>query len=694
MQQQRLARVAVWTVVTLACLCLGMPAAWGQTSSTGGTLNVTVLDPSGAAIPGAALELKDLSTNDIRRAEAQANGVYSFLNLPFGTYELKVTSGGFAAQVFQSVEIQTGRETDVRATLKLGTSTESVTVSATESPLVQTESSQLTATIDTKQVFNLPVLGRSAFGLTFLTAGWQSSTVGDSTSNTGTFNNLPGGAIVSADFDGTAGMSNRFRSSGYNAYGTTVVQPRIENIAEMSISTAQLDLSGNGTSAMRISIVTKRGTNEYHGRLYEDFRNTVLNANSWGNNANVNAQGVGTPRSITKFNEFGGSIGGPIIKNKLFFFGTWSEQKNPRTFTATANVLNSLAQQGIYQYKDSAGNFQPIDLFKIAAANGLPAAVHSNIANQLKQISGVLDHGILSPNQSDPNISTLTFTNPSSNTVYYPTIRADYNATEKLRFNLSYSQQKTNTPGRYNPIFPTIDTVDATSSGGNSRIAGFGVDYTIRPTLINQFHAGYLYQYSSFSPENQGLDLPSIHSENWGYGIGVVGSSIFPRTSISSLYQQHSWNDSLSWQRGTHSIVFGASWYQERDKYWNGPGGWPIYNFNGLNNNDPAYTAINNAMAGISTTLQAQARQLYSTLTARINGVSIAVGRPLDPATKQYKPYGQYNLNETQGFDRTVGSGPLAHSPQPHPQLRPALGYRRRRLRQGRRVHQRQVAGR
>jgi len=630
--------------ISLICLGLGTGAVWGQTSSTGGSLNVSVVDPSGAVVPLANLEVRDPTTNDIRRAATQANGAYSFPNLPGGIYELKVSMQGFAGQVFESVQIRTSLETDVHVILKIGASSETVTVNSAETPLVQSEASALSTSLDTKQVFNLPVIGRSAFGLVYLTPGWATTSNG---SSTGTFNNLPGGAIVSADFDGTSGISNRFRSSGYNSYGTTVVQPRIENIAEMTITTGQLDLSGNGTSAMRISIVSKRGSNEYHGRLYEDFRNTVLNSNSWANNANVNAQGVGTPRAITKYNEFGGSVGGPILKNKLFFFGTWAEQKNPTTSQPTASILNPLAQQGVYQYLDTAGKLQQVNVLQIGLSNGLPGTVAPSIANQLKQINGVLSQGNVAPNTSDPNVSTFTFTNPSTNTTYFPTLRMDYNATEKLRLNLSYTQQKQSTPNTYAPIFPTIDTVDRASYKGNNKIAGIGVDYTISPTLINQFHAGYLYQFSIFDPENLGLDLPGIHSEAWGYGTSVVASSTYPRTAISSLYSQYSLNDSLSWQRGQHSLVFGGSAFREWDRYWNGPGGWPVYSF-GLNANDPAYTAINNAMPGVSTTLQSNARALYATLVARISSVNIAVGRPLDPTTKQYKPFGQYNLNEVQ----------------------------------------------
>src|SRR5437879_7498579 len=117
----------------------------------------------------------------------------------------------------------------------------------------------------------------------------------------------------------------------------------------MTIQTGQLDLSGTGAAAMRISMVTRRGTNAFHGRLFEDFRNTYLNANSWINNAR------GLPRGIFKLNDFGGSIGGYIIRNKLFFFGTYAQSIQPGVSTSTATLLSTAAQQGLFTYRDTTG---------------------------------------------------------------------------------------------------------------------------------------------------------------------------------------------------------------------------------------------------------------------------------------------------------------------------------------------------
>jgi hypothetical protein len=625
-------------VATVACGLVCLVPAWSQSGTTG-ALSVTVLDQTGAMIPGAQLQLTDTSTNVTVRGESQANGEYTFPSLNFGTYTLTVSKAGFQNQTFASVQVQTSRLTDIKATLQVGTSATSVTVAAAESPLVETDSSVLTDTVDMKQVVNLPVGGRNVFSFALLVPGWTATGPGSGVgSTTGTFNNLPGGAIQSANFDGTPANASRFRSSGYG-YGYSAVAPRIEDVAEMTISTSQLDLSGTGTSAMSISMVTRRGSNAFHGRLFEDFRNTALNANSWFNNNH------GLPTGIIKLNDFGGSLGGHIIKNKLFFFGTYAQSIQPGVTTGTATVLTPSAQQGIFAYRDSTGAVQSVNLMNIAAGASAPSAVNSIIASQLKLINGSLSSGSLT-NTSDPNLQSLNWVLPNRTTTYYPALRFDYYATDSVRLNISYSQTKAHGDKVYSPTFPgNADPTDYTSNGSNNRIAGFGVDWTIRPTLLNSFHFGYLYQYSNFDPENLGLDLTSITVQNWGYGTSLYGGP-YPRTAISSLYSPLTFTDSVSWQRGNHSFTFGGGWFREHDLYWNGPGGFPYENF-GIAGNDPLGATFTSALKSLTTTQLTNAENLYAELTGRVSASGLAApGRPLDPSTKQYKAYGQYNLNE------------------------------------------------
>jgi hypothetical protein len=625
----------------LACLsifCLMSAPAAAQNTTTG-SITVTVTDPAGAVVPGANLELRDLETNDIRKGSTQAGGVFTFQNLPFGRYQLTINKTGFSNRVLEAIQVATARVTDIHAVLEIGTTSQTVTVAGGETPLIEATSSTLSDTIDTKQVVNLPVNGRNIMSFAFLVPGWANTGVA---SSNGTWNNMPGGAVVGADFDGTPGISNRFRSGGFN-YGTTAVQPRIEDVGEMTISTGQLDLSGTGTSAMRIAIVTRHGTNQFHGRVYEDFRNTDLNANSWSNNAR------GLPRSILKLNDFGFSAGGPVIKNKLFFFGTYAESIQPQSNTASASVLTPAAQQGLFSYKDAAGNIQTVNVLQIAGAAGYPTAINSIMGGQLQKINGVLNQGTLTPT-SDPNVNTLNFQYTSRTTTYYPTIRVDYLATQSVRINASYAQTKTNSNHVNAPQFPGgIDPLDYVSNAGNNRIAGFGVDWTVRPTLINQFHAGYMYQLSQFDVENLNLPglLPNLYETQWAYGQTSLLGGAYPRRPISSFYPLLSWNDSLNWQKGNHSLSFGAVWYREQDHYWNGPGGEPNYRF-GITSQDPLGAVFTSALSTLNSTNLTNAENLYAELTGRISGVSISVGRPLNTKTKQYDPFGAYNLDEVQ----------------------------------------------
>jgi hypothetical protein len=628
----------------------GISLLSAQTGNTG-AISVTVEDPAGAVIPQAALELRDVGTNEIRRAVTAEAGAYMFPNLPFGIYQLTITASGFQREVYDSVQVQTGRATEVNATLRIGGATETVEVSAGATPLIEANSSAVATTIDTKQVVNLPIQGRNVFNLAFTTPGFAVTPLAvvsqttlsqgpqDNTIPTnGTYNNLPGGAIVGATLDGVPGISNRFKSAGFS-YGAVVVQPRLENIAEMTIQTSQMDLSGGaGTSSLQISMVTRRGTNTFHGRLFEDFRNTALNANTWLNNAQR------LPRNIIKLNDFGGSVGGPILKNKLFFYAAMAASIAPLSRVSSANVLSPAAQQGLFSYRTSSGALQTVNVLQLAGAAGYPSAVLPNISGQLAKINSVLGSGTLTPT-SDPNIYALNFAVPARQTIKYPSVRLDYSLSESKHFSLAYNQTATTCVPCNAPAWPGgINTLesDAGSVNPNNRIVSFSFDWTIRPTLINQFHAGYTGQKSVFNPENQNVDLPTAYTQTWAYGQSVAALG---RLKVSSFYPLLSANDSALWQKGSHSFTIGGTWWREQDHYWNSPSGYPRYTF-GVNSLDPVATVFTSALSSAGTTPLANAEALYATLVGRISAVSTT--RPLNFATKQYKPFGEYDLDESQ----------------------------------------------
>lgn len=170
------------------------------------------------------------------------------------------------------------------------------------------------------------------------------------------------------------------------------LEARLEDIGEMTVQSGQSDLNqGMGTASMQVNFVTRRGSNDFHGRLFEDHRDTALDTNSWFNNA----QSPQIPRNHFILNEFGGSTGGRIIRDKLFFFGSFAMSKQPLASTVSNVILSPQAQQGIFTYTQGSQQGQTVNLFtQVAQPNGLPPAVNSKTASDLSAINGVTSLGL------------------------------------------------------------------------------------------------------------------------------------------------------------------------------------------------------------------------------------------------------------------------------------------------------------
>ena len=156
----------------------------------------------------------------------------------------------------------------------------------------------------------------------------------------------------------------------------------------MSVQTDQLDLnSGFGQATTQVNFVSRRGNNQFHGTAYEDFRNSGLNANTWYNDA------VGERKNKLILNDFGGSVGGPILHDKLFFFGTFAMSKQPGSFTATNDVFTSAAQGGTFTYTGTDGATHTANLLTIAQNNNLPSTVNAEVAKQFSAINSAVGSG-------------------------------------------------------------------------------------------------------------------------------------------------------------------------------------------------------------------------------------------------------------------------------------------------------------
>jgi hypothetical protein len=608
--EQRMLGARLWRGVfgcLLVCLCM-VPTAWAQ--QTLGTVSVTVLDTSGGAMPGATLSLTDVATNDTRTAVSQAAGNYAFVNLNFGQYKLTVSLQGFVTQSYD-VLVQSARTTDLKATLKVGGVAEVVEVAGGASPLVETTSNAINTTIDMKQIEDLPLAGRDISRLSQLSAGYN-----------GTWNGLPSFA-QSNSVDGTIGNTNRWRYQTLNSAQNTAVTPRLENIAEMVVSSDQLDMNqGFGSSSMTITYITRRGTNSFSGRLYEGFRAEFLDANNYGSSV----------KPTYHRNDFGASAGGPILKNKLFFFASMAALDVPGGARRTQTFLSDEAKQGIFTYANGvkanlfsifgAANAANGTAFPASAAqmNSMTAARIAEV-DKYRQNAGVLSAPAEQP--TDPNLRQWEWQRLNSNRTYYPTFRVDSNLSQNWRLNVSYNQTKFNAPNANADHWPGDGRGAANIS--NNATTSVGLQTILSPTLINDFKGGWLYTAQSFGINgSDGFYTSPIINYNYG---NYNDNYELPNSRKQPIF---SVSNTMTWTKGAHMLKFGGNWYREVNQYWDPPEGYTIINL-GLVEGDPAREVLTQqairTAAGPGAPLPtdaewANARALYAMLSGRISNFS------------------------------------------------------------------------
>ncbi|MGC1107473.1 MAG: carboxypeptidase-like regulatory domain-containing protein [Candidatus Acidiferrales bacterium] len=629
-------RSLIFGLAVCFCFVFNIVPAWGQTTTVA-TVTITVLDPSGAVVPNADLSLVNESTNVETKGSTTRAGTYSFEGVPIGAYRLTISKSGFASQEFDSVIAEAGRTTDLSATLKVGTAVESVKVNGAVTPLLETTSSAISTTIDMKQIEDLPLQGRDIFSLAFLTPGYASApSVNGGATNT--WNGLP--VIAQGNnINGVVSSSARMKFDG-NAQPN--VSARLEDMQEMTVDTGQLNVSeGYGQAAMQSTFVSKNGTNNFHGGVYEDFQNAALNANSWTNNAE------GLPRNPFILNDFGGNVGGPIIRNKLFFFASFAMSKQPGGYTTTDGVLTPAAQRGILT--ESTG--QQVNLFtQVAQPNGLPTTINSIIASEISGINTAAAAGKLTTT-SDPNYNQVAWFVPAPTTTYYPAVRVDYQVAPKLRVDFNWNVTKGNQPGADPAPFPGSNY--ATLGGStkwNNYTAGIGVDWTISSTMLNQFRGGFLYD-ADWYGEGVGTQYLTQQRVFWPIEapqFDNASGQTFPNLPVTTYYPVFNFSDNLTWQHSSHNFNFGVDWWREQDHYWNPPDG-IVSNTLGLATGDPALNDFESYFGSAAQQDRTDAENLYATLVGRISGVNPGGGSgfPLNLKTGQFfTTVGEYPLDE------------------------------------------------
>jgi Carboxypeptidase regulatory-like domain len=306
---------ACWLAVLGLLAIVSVP---GFSQSTGGRILGRVADPTGAVLSGVKVTLMNAATGSSRDVQSNDSGDYSFVEVPPGEYQLEFEMRGFKKNVRKGVTLQVNQIVTLNMTMELGATQEIVDVTS-EAPLVDTTSTQLGAVVDDRTVVQLPLNSRDTYQFLQLQPGVMSTS---GSSNSIIYGSNSAGAV---SVNGGRGRSNNFSVNGGDANDQFVnlptVQPSPDSIQEFRVITNTFDAEYGRNSGSVVNVVTKSGTNQWHGDAYEFFRNKVLNATSYQFGLE------GTPKPQFNQNQFGGTFGGPIKKDKMFFFASYEGRR-------------------------------------------------------------------------------------------------------------------------------------------------------------------------------------------------------------------------------------------------------------------------------------------------------------------------------------------------------------------------------
>jgi hypothetical protein len=616
-------------------------SAWAQVTT--GRLEGVVTDPQGAAVPGAQVRVTNRETGQIFDTIADEKGLWAIPSVSSATYTVAVSHPGFKTTTVENVKVEVGVPATVNTKLEVGALAETVEVAA-GAEVLQTATATVTSTLVGRQLHELPFTSRNLTELIVTQPGSATPGVPRSTSVYG----MPQSALnVTKDGINIQDNSNKSSDGFFNA-----IFPRADAIEEMTISAAAAGADSNAEGSMQVKMVTRSGSNDFHGGLFEQHRNQYFNANSYFNNLNGTA-----PRDHIVFNQFGGFVGGRIIRNKLFFFGHMEALQLPQTYTEpTDRVLTPDALKGIFTYV-GGGTVHQVNLLQLAAANGFASKLDPTISKTLSQIDSLVEGqaGLKSRivSNSDYNTNNLDFQSKGGNYRRFPTTRLDYNLTEKHHIEFVYDYQTNiRRPDGVNvttasPVFPGTGNVLNGNEPGNQGGIAFQAVTALRSTLTPHLTSEIRFGLNGGTVVfNNGIS-PSDFAQWNGYA-PIFGFSLTNPYRTTGQTRRNTplkqGNGNITWSKGAHLFNFGGSFTQVNS--WttsvNGTQIIPTINF-GVATGDPVITGATNIFTAANfpgasaTDMQTNAPALYALLTGRVSSIQRSV--VADENSKQYGAY-------------------------------------------------------
>ncbi|MBV9301967.1 MAG: carboxypeptidase regulatory-like domain-containing protein [Acidobacteriaceae bacterium] len=600
MQNRRtITRFALVLTCALVVCLIGIAPSWAQQVTASITGEVT--DPSGAAVAGAKITATDTQRGTQYTGETNSNGRYTISNLPVGTYDVKVENPGFQTATVSNVTLELNQVAKLDFPMQIGNVATTVEVTSA-APALQTESTQLGQVIDARTNTTLPLATRNYVQLTLLTAGSvhpdpSSFTNGQTTASSG--RPYVNGNREQANNFILDGMDNNQVSDNLVGYA-----PSVDAIQEFNEITQNAPAEFGNFMGGIISTQIKSGANAYHGDLFEFFRNDVLNANSWSNNF------TNSPKPKLRWNEFGGTFGGRIIRDKLFFFVDYQGQRfDTPTSIGPTSVLTAAERNG--NFSQLLQGPHPIQLFN-------PYVLDKN-GNRVPFAGDIIPKALLDPvalkivNSSAYPLPTLP---GLINNYLYAThtaingdqgdARVDWNLSEQNRIFGRYSQSIIDNPSTNNmPLFYNGFATYPTHNGVLDWV------HTFSPTVINEARVGVNYVFINNGASANGVSdfpaavgLPGIPSTilpsmviagNSGNAANIGNSDIFQLFADTVIQYE----DTMNISKGVHTLHLGfQGWRQRIDTFYSGNNGRAgTFNFDGR------YTAGPNPLATQGTCL-------------------------------------------------------------------------------------------
>lgn len=598
-------RACTFVVCLFLAGSLASSQLWAQ--STYGTVTGSVVDSSGAAITGAEVTLTSLGTGEKRTQPSGADGLFTFVNVPPGAYRVDVEKSGFKHLTRTSVTVEVQQTSRVEAVMQVGEVTQSVEVTA-ETPLLQTETSSLGQVVDERKANELPLNGRNIFNLITVSpaavaqGGSGGSPVGQNPFSWGNYQ--IGGSFAN---QGAQYLDGQPLNIGY--INLPIIIPTQDSVGEFKVQYNNLGAEWGKFSGGVVNLSTKSGTNNWHGSAYEYFRNKVLNANEYFNKQAELANGNPNARPPWTQNQYGFELGGPVVKDKTFFYTSWEQyrQRTGSPFTTTVPQTAMLtgdfsslctlpsAQGGVGGTLDGSGHCSDAagQIYDPYSANGagqrtaygldpnnpscpgncIPSSEFSTATTKMWQTYF----------QSPPNLPGDIFNYlsaaPAGGNTNEFVVRGDQNISNNTRMFGRFAYfGLTDLP--VNPLGTGL-CLDRCAELYHSKLLVFDINHSFNPTTILDVNFGGTRFVYGRSPILSGFDLTSL---GWPATYNTPGDSMrtpptpaFPFTNdvgrtqgnsaIGDHNTQYNITPALTLIRGKHTLQIGGQFEYGLDNY-------------------------------------------------------------------------------------------------------------------------------